>query len=125
MNARTLEWSIPSPAPMYNFATLPQVTSQDDWWERKLRKEAGQEVKAAAVLEPIHMPKNSGIPFIMSIFWFLAGFGFIFDWLWLIIPGLLGVAVSMIVHSCNYDTDYYISVEEVERTEAAIRKVNN
>jgi cytochrome aa3-600 menaquinol oxidase subunit 1 len=124
-DARTLEWSIPSPAPLYNFATLPQVTAQDDWWERKLRMEKGEKATTDAILEPIHMPKNSGIPFIMSMCWFFAGFGLVFDWLWLTIPGLIGVAACMIAHSFNYDTDYYIPVEDVERIEAAIRKVNN
>ncbi|MNW04063.1 Quinol oxidase subunit 1 [compost metagenome] len=71
------------------------------------------------------MPKNSAIPIIMSAFWFMTGFGFVFHWLWLTIPGLAGVAVCMIVHSFNYDTDYYIPVDEIERTEAAIRKVTS
>lgn len=120
-NGRTLEWSIPSPAPYYNFATLPQVSSQDEWWEEKQRRKRDPLPLAPAKLEPIHMPKNSGIPFVMSMFWFAAGFGFVFDWLWLTISGLVGVAVCMLVHSFNYDTDYYIPVEDIKRTEAAIR----
>jgi len=31
--AGTLEWSIPSPVPEYNFAALPQVTSRYPLWE--------------------------------------------------------------------------------------------
>jgi heme/copper-type cytochrome/quinol oxidase subunit 1 len=31
--AGTLEWTIPSPVPEYNFATLPQVTSRYPLWE--------------------------------------------------------------------------------------------
>ncbi|CAH0120828.1 Quinol oxidase subunit 1 [Paenibacillus sp. CECT 9249] len=116
-NGRTLEWSLPSPAPHYNFATLPQVSSQDEWWEEKQRRKSGQFSPAPVKLEPIHMPKNSGIPFVMSMFWFAAGFGFVFDWLWLTISGLAGVAVCMLVHSFNYDTDYYIPVKEIKRTE--------
>jgi cytochrome c oxidase subunit 1 len=34
-DARTLEWSIPSPPPEYNFAEIPVVHSRDDWWHRK------------------------------------------------------------------------------------------
>ncbi|MCM3268827.1 cbb3-type cytochrome c oxidase subunit I [Paenibacillus elgii] len=120
-NGRTLEWSIPSPAPHYNFATLPQVSSQDEWWEEKQRRARGQLAPVRPKLEPIHMPKNSGIPFVMSMFWFAAGFGFVFDWLWLTVSGLVGIAVCMLVHSFNYKTDYYIPVEEIKRTEAARR----
>lgn len=126
-DGRTLEWSIPSPAPMYNFARTPVVTEQDDWWEKKQRRLRGEadppEVVQAeqAPLEPIHMPRNSGVPFVMSAFWFTAGFGFVWDWKWMIVLGLGGVIVSMLVRSFTYNTDYYIPVEEVERTEAAAR----
>ena len=34
-DARTLEWTIPSPSPEYNFAVEPVVTSLDDFWHRK------------------------------------------------------------------------------------------
>lgn len=120
-NGRTLEWSIPSPAPHYNFATLPQVSSQDEWWEEKQRRARGEQPSIPPKLEPIHMPRNSGIPFVMSMFWFTAGFGFVFDWVWMTVAGLAGVAVCMLVHSFNYNTDYYIPVEEITRTEAALR----
>ncbi|GKU77695.1 cbb3-type cytochrome c oxidase subunit I [Paenibacillus sp. L3-i20] len=126
-DGRTLEWSIPSPAPMYNFARIPHVTGQDDLWEKKQRKLNGvaeaPEVIAAeqAPLAPIHMPRNSGIPFIMSMCWFVAGFGFVWDWKWMIIPGMIGVVVCMLVRSFTYNTDYYIPVDEVKRTEAAAR----
>ncbi|KRE40142.1 cbb3-type cytochrome c oxidase subunit I [Paenibacillus sp. Soil522] len=120
-DGRTLEWSIPSPAPLYNFARLPQVTSQDEWWEEKQRIASGEPAKPLAPLEPIHMPKNSSIPFIMSLCWFTAGFGFVWDWLWMAIPGMIGVAICMLARSFSYDTDYYIPVDEIERTEAALR----
>ncbi|MDA1297666.1 MAG: cytochrome c oxidase subunit I [Chloroflexi bacterium] len=34
-NARTLEWSIPSPPPHFNFAEIPQVQYRDDFWYQK------------------------------------------------------------------------------------------
>ncbi|MCH8843391.1 MAG: cytochrome c oxidase subunit I [SAR324 cluster bacterium] len=34
-DARTLEWSVASPPPEYQFAKLPQVKSRDDFWVRK------------------------------------------------------------------------------------------
>lgn len=125
---RTLEWSIPSPAPFYNFARVPQVVAQDDWWEKKQRRERGEADPAEVIeadtapLEPIHMPKNSGIPVIMSAFWFIAGFGFVWDWKWMIVLGMAGVIVMMLVRSFNYNDDYYVSVEEIERIEAAALK---
>ncbi|HYI44006.1 MAG TPA: cytochrome c oxidase subunit I [Actinomycetota bacterium] len=34
-DARTLEWSIPSPTPEYNFARVPMVHARDDFWHKK------------------------------------------------------------------------------------------
>ncbi len=34
-DARTLEWTIPSPPPEYNFKEVPTVTARDDFWHRK------------------------------------------------------------------------------------------
>ncbi len=34
-DGRTLEWSIPSPPPHYNFKTIPQVEHRDDFWFKK------------------------------------------------------------------------------------------
>ncbi|GAA4719765.1 cbb3-type cytochrome c oxidase subunit I [Brevibacillus fulvus] len=121
-NARTLEWSIPSPAPLYNFAIVPEVKGQDAWWIMKEEMKNGEEPKKAE-LEPIHMPKNSGIPFIMSVFWFIAGFGFTFTWTWMGVVGLIGVGLCLFARSFQYDTDYYIPVDEVKRTEASLGRV--
>ncbi|MNW59235.1 Quinol oxidase subunit 1 [compost metagenome] len=57
----------------------------------------------------------------MSVFWFVAGFGFVFGWLWMAILGLAGVGICMIARSFSYDTDYYIPVDEIKRTEASLR----
>lgn len=34
-DGRTLEWSIPSPPPVYNFREIPEVRRRDDFWHRK------------------------------------------------------------------------------------------
>ncbi|MEK3720157.1 cbb3-type cytochrome c oxidase subunit I [Paenibacillus sp. FSL H8-0034] len=117
---RTLEWSIPSPAPLYNFATIPRADTLDPWLEEKNKRAAGIATPAPEI-EPIHMPRNSAIPFIMSVCWFVAGFGFVWSWMWMAIPGLIGVVVCLLVRSFTYNTDYYIPVDEVKRTEAALR----
>ncbi|AWX54701.1 MULTISPECIES: cbb3-type cytochrome c oxidase subunit I [Brevibacillus] len=122
-NGRTLEWSIPSPAPFYNFAVVPQVKEMDDWWATKEAKANGTYKEEPAKLEPIHMPKNSGIPFIMANFWFLVGFGFTFGWVWMAVIGFIGVFACMWARSFQYDTDYYVPVEEVRRTEASLGRV--
>ena len=39
-DGRSLEWSIPSPPPDYNFAEIPDVEARDDWWHRKYTEDA-------------------------------------------------------------------------------------
>jgi len=51
------------------------------------------------------------------MFTLAAGFAAIWDIWWLVIVGLLGIAISWIWKSFDEDVDYYVSVEEVERIE--------
>ncbi len=115
-DGRTLEWSTPSAMPpFYNFAKIPEVTSLDHFWRQK---QAGKVEKLTAnELKPIHMPSNSGVPFIMSSFFFVAGFGMVFNWMWMAIIGLVGVFGTLIYRSFEYDDGYYVSVEEIIETE--------
>ena len=46
-DARTLEWSIPSPPPEYNFAVTPTVHARDAWWYEKHHREEMAQEKAA------------------------------------------------------------------------------
>jgi cytochrome c oxidase subunit 1 len=39
-DARTIEWSIPSPPPSYNFAQIPVIEARDDLWHRKYAEDA-------------------------------------------------------------------------------------
>jgi cytochrome aa3-600 menaquinol oxidase subunit 1 len=116
-DGRTLEWSTSSPAPHYNFARIPKIKGRDDWWITKEQRKAGVKEDEPEPLEPIHMPKNSGLPFLFSLAWFIAGFGFVFNWYIMGIVGLVAVAVMLIVRSFQYNTDYYIPVEEIKHAE--------
>ena len=119
-NGRTLEWSLPSPAPHYNFARIPTVTSRDAWWTSKQARARGDAPAKLEPLQPIHMPKSSGRPFMLSVIFFIGGFGLVFNWYALGFLALLGVLVSLLLRSLEYDTDYYVPIEEVEHTEAAL-----
>lgn len=117
-NGRTLEWATTSPAPHYNFAIIPQVRGRDAWW---LMKKAGESINGpkGVPFKPIHMPNNSGRPIIMSLFFMIAGGGFIFHWWILAIIGLLGVFITMAQRSFEYNDHHYVPVDEIEHTEAA------
>jgi cytochrome c oxidase subunit 1 len=82
-DARTLEWSIPSPPPEYNFKAIPTVHARDAWWYEKhhkeeIAKEKAESIKAEASHGGIHMPDQSWYPLIASIGLLIGGLAFAF-----------------------------------------------
>jgi cytochrome o ubiquinol oxidase subunit 1 len=114
-NGRTLEWSTSSPPPDYNFAFTPHVYDNDTYADMK----ANQYQRPRTGFLDIHMPKNTGAGFIISLFCFVIGFALIWQIWWLAIASFVGMVASTIVHTFNYKRDYYIPAVEVTRTEAA------
>ncbi|RDI41939.1 cytochrome aa3 quinol oxidase subunit I [Falsibacillus pallidus] len=114
-DGRSLEWATHTPVPHYNFAVIPEVTALDAFWEMK--KEAKKDQYKIQEYKPIHMPNNSGRPFVMSVLFFTAGFGLVFQWYWMGIAGLIGILACLVLRSFEYDDGYYIPVSEIEETE--------
>jgi cytochrome c oxidase subunit 1 len=83
--APTLEWAIPSPPPVYNFGTVPEVKSLDPLWHAESRESA---LASNQVRGPIHMPPNSHWPFVAALGVSLLLSGMLFGW-FVGIPGLL------------------------------------
>ncbi|MDF1655305.1 MAG: cytochrome o ubiquinol oxidase subunit I [Coxiellaceae bacterium] len=115
---RTLEWSIPSPAPFYNFAHTPHVDSIDQFWEDKQKKANGTS-EPAKPFEDIHMPCNTGAGFMIGLFAALFGFGIIWHIVWMGFFGVIGIIATLIFRSFNMHTDYYVKASEVASIEQA------
>jgi cytochrome c oxidase subunit 1 len=104
-DARTLEWSIPSPPPHYNFAEIPEVRHRDELWHRKYAEdERGRPVPVVAGAanggdEPhedehhdIHMPDPSFFPLLAALGIPVIGYGVIYFWPVAIVGGLITLA---------------------------------
>jgi cytochrome c oxidase subunit I len=123
-DARTLEWSIPSPPPEFNFAEIPEVEARDDFWHRKYTEDDDGRLvrlpKGGAVAtteggagggpdehgeghgdghhsegEGIHMPSPSYFPFVMALGLPILGYGAVFKNFWFVPIGALVVLFGM------------------------------
>ena len=112
-DGRTLEWSTSSPPPAYNFAFTPMVHDLDAWTDMKKRGY----VRPLNGYKPIHMPKNTGAGIILSGLATVFGFAMIWYIWWLAALSFVAIILGTIVHTFNYNRDFYISAEEVTRTE--------
>jgi len=113
-DGRTLEWSVPSPAPVYNFAIQPTVDDRDPFWATK--QAANKPTKPKYT--DIEVPRNTGLGIIIGGFAFLVGFGFIWHIWWLAILGILGVITTVIIRTTDEHPEYTITAKEVARIEA-------
>lgn len=115
---RTLEWSISSPAPEYNFAQIPYVRGLDALWVEKI--EGDGKMTPAEPLGDIHMPNSSILPFIMSLGLFIASFGALYNdelknqtAVAVLVLGLFITFGSMFLRSWIDDHGYHIHKEDL------------
>lgn len=116
-DGRTLEWSVPSPVPVYNFATTPEVHDRDAWWVAKQSKK-----HATAPYEDVHLPKNSMLGIVLAAGAFMAGFGIVWHMWWLAGVGLVTIIVTIIVRSMNEEPEYTITAKEIEKMDKKARR---
>jgi cytochrome o ubiquinol oxidase subunit I len=119
---RTLEWSLPSPVPYYNFAVTPEVDSRDPFWKVKQDQLAGKQMATTPDYKDIHMPKNTATGFIAAIFSGAFGFAMIWHIVALGVVGFVGAIVTIVARTFSRDIDYYIKADDVRRMDAQFSK---
>jgi len=102
-DGRTLEWSLPSPVPAYNFVEIPTVHALDDFWHQKYTEdESGRPVPVVAGaseeaedeevdVHGIHMPSPSVFPLITAAGLPIIATGLIYD------PAIVAVGAAVLV----------------------------
>ena len=112
-NGRTLEWATSSPPPHYNFAFTPVIHDNDAWADMKARNAQ----RPTKDFMEIHMPRNTGAGVILAGLSVVLGFALIWYMWWLAILSFVALIGAAIIHTFNYDRDYYIPVEAVADVE--------
>jgi cytochrome c oxidase subunit 1 len=111
-DGRSLEWSIPSPAPEYNFKQTPLVRGLDALWKEKMA--GNKEMTPAEPIGSIHMPSPSILPLTFSLGFFILGFGFMYHNYVVVAVGAVIMLGSMFLRSVYDDKGYHIEPEELE-----------
>jgi cytochrome o ubiquinol oxidase subunit 1 len=118
-NGRTLEWSIPSPPPPWNFGLLPQVEGTDVYWAMKQVSSGTRSNAAGDAYQPIHMPRNNPTGFFVAFFAVVLGFALIWHIWWMAIAGLLGEVTVGLLQAWRTNGEIEISAEEIAMAEKA------
>ena len=102
-DARTLEWTIPSPVPVYNFAEVPEVHALDDFWHRKYTEDDDGRLVELTDRPPdanslpipgddeVHLPGPSYWPLVVAVGMAVLGWGVIYAWGMAIVGALVVV----------------------------------
>ena len=108
-DGHTLEWSIPSPPPIYNFAKLPVVRSNRPFWDEKYPETAEHPVPANGngnghgngrkVHTVIHMPSPSYWPIIFAAGLVTAAFGVVYIHVGIAGKSLVAAGLAVVIGS--------------------------
>jgi cytochrome c oxidase subunit 1 len=97
-DARSLEWSVPSPTPVHNFDEPPTVSRLDEFWHHKYQEDdSGKVVRVATGAEAaqkgdatdVHLPSPSYWPLVTALGLPLIGYGLIFNLGLAVVGGLV------------------------------------
>jgi cytochrome o ubiquinol oxidase subunit 1 len=112
-NGRTLEWSIPSPPPIYNFAIIPTVDQIDPFWAMK----KGDAPRPGKHYEDIHLPSNTPLPCYLGASALLFGFGITWHIYWLAVITFATFLALLIYRLSIAPPHFVIPAREVEKME--------
>ncbi len=114
-NGRSLEWATSSPPPVFNFAFLPEVKSEEPYWEMKQRSMRTGHLADIGAYQPIEMPRNSATGFITAFFATMAGFSLIWHIWWMVVVSLVAAYAGFVWFAWRDKDEYTVPASEVEK----------
>ena len=102
-DGRTLEWSISSPPPEYNFEQIPTVRDRDAFWAQKRQGVRAVPVAGGSGYEAehaIHLPQPSFWPLVASVGLLVGGYGLIYN---VAVAAIGGAIVLISVYAWSFE----------------------
>lgn len=118
-DGRTLEWSIPSPPPPYNFARIPHVSAIDAFAEAKAGN-GGMDCDSPYLA--IEMPAQSWLGMTTLVSTIVFGFAMVWQIWWLAAVGALAVIAMMLWLGWCEPEPVIVPAQEVEAEDRAWRE---
>ncbi|QCI19478.1 cytochrome o ubiquinol oxidase subunit I [Buchnera aphidicola] len=115
-DGRTLEWSVSSPPPFYNFSKIPNITNRDAFWFSKNKK-----IKKNILHEKQYffkMPTNSKYGVLIGLFSTFLGFSAVWHIWWLFSFSLVFILMLIIVRSFIKSNKQIITSNDVLKIES-------
>src|SRR6476469_2977908 len=122
-DGRTLEWLTLSPPPHYNFAVLPDVHGEEEYWHRKQLAIERAKLIDEPHYQPIEMPLATPTGVVVAFFATVCGFAVIWYIWWLAILGLVGAFAVMVWYAWQDEHEHIIPVEEVIKNSRERRRI--
>jgi cytochrome o ubiquinol oxidase subunit I len=123
-DGRSLEWATASPPPAFNFAFLPEVSSEDAYWMFKKRAREQGWPDTTPEYRDIEIPRNSPTGFVCAFFATVMGFALIWHIWWMVAVGALGAFATFVVFAWrdhDEDTIPAAEVARIDRNNRALR----
>jgi cytochrome o ubiquinol oxidase subunit 1 len=112
-NGRSLEWSMASPPPAFNFAVEPHIEGEESYWVMKQRARQRATPDEEPAYADIGMPRNSATGFICAFFATIMGFSLIWHIWWLVGVAAVGAFATFVVFAWRDKDEYVIPASEV------------
>jgi len=112
-NGRTLEWSTPSPPPVWNFTQLPDVTRADAYWAAKQGTGPSLAGRPDSPVEALEVPRNTPVGIFVAFFATILGFALIWRIEWLAVAGLIGAVAVGLWQAWQKNRELIISAEQI------------
>jgi cytochrome o ubiquinol oxidase subunit I len=120
-DGRSLEWATASPPPAFNFAFLPEVSSEDAWWDFKHRANGRNTPDETPRYRDIEIPRNSATGFVCAFFATMMGFALIWHIWWMVVAGAIGAFATFVVFAWRDHDEDVIPAREVARIDRGSR----
>jgi cytochrome o ubiquinol oxidase subunit 1 len=121
-NGRSLEWSVPSPPPAFNFAVLPRIEREEAYWGIKQRAIRLARIRDEPDYAEIEMPRNSPTGFVCAFFATFMGFALIWHIWWLVAASAIGAFATFVVFAWRDEDEYVIPADQVAAIDRANRR---